>query len=157
MTCQLFIHYDAVNSIPGGGIGRQVVETVVMAWNVADPLPQLLSDPPSYNADGTAITNYRIAGRLFFPYLAWTSPPPYLYLVGCGAPPPTLDPGVPCDCINGGCLPKTTYNTPGKYASLALCQAGCAKDSVCVGECVSPSDLAALQQAANLVKSKLCG
>lgn len=29
------------------------------------------------------------------------------------------------DCINGSCIPKTQYNTPGKYNSLADCQAVC--------------------------------
>jgi hypothetical protein len=63
----------------------------------------------------------------------------------------------PFDCLNGGCIPKTTYNTPGKYASLAACRSGCAKDSNCAGECVSAAEIAALQQAANLVRNKLCG
>jgi hypothetical protein len=72
-------------------------------------------------------------------------------------PIPPVDPNSPCDCLNGGCVPKTLYKTPGKYPSLAACQAGCAKDSACLGECVSPEQLAALQQAADLVKSKLCG
>ncbi|WP_309740075.1 hypothetical protein [Chamaesiphon sp. OTE_20_metabat_361] len=68
-----------------------------------------------------------------------------------------LDPAQPYDCINGNCLPKTTYSTPGKYASLTACQSGCAKDSNCSGECVSAAEIAALQQAASLVRNKLCG
>jgi hypothetical protein len=62
-----------------------------------------------------------------------------------------------CDCINGGCIPAVTYNTPGKYANLAACQSACAKDSPCTGECVSAADLANLQQAAGIVQSRLCG
>jgi hypothetical protein len=61
------------------------------------------------------------------------------------------------DCVNGGCVPKATYQTPGKYESLAVCEAGCAKDSTCTGECVSQQDLNALQQAAAKVRGKLCG
>lgn len=60
------------------------------------------------------------------------------------------------DCLNGGCIPKTTHNTPGKYASLTACQSGCAKDSNCTGECVSVAELAALQQAASNLQSKFC-
>jgi hypothetical protein len=61
-----------------------------------------------------------------------------------------------CDCLNGGCISQQTYNTPGKYASLEDCQARCAKDSNCDGECVSAAEIAALQQTANLVRNKLC-
>jgi hypothetical protein len=63
----------------------------------------------------------------------------------------------PCDCLNGGCITAATYNTPGKYANLAACQSGCAKDSPCAGECVSAADLANLQQAAGLVQTRICG
>jgi hypothetical protein len=77
---------------------------------------------------------------------------------GClPSPPPGLPPQTRCDCLNGVCIPKATYNTPGKYANLALCQAGCAKDSACNGECVSPEEIEALQQAAAKVRGKLCG
>jgi hypothetical protein len=62
-----------------------------------------------------------------------------------------------CDCINGGCMTAATYSTPGKYANLAACLSGCAKDSTCTGECVSAEDLAALQQAAATVQPRLCG
>jgi len=74
--------------------------------------------------------------------------------VGCVT---SIDPNQPCDCINGGCVTKTTYNTPGKYANLSACQSGCAKDSNCIGECVSEPELAALKQAANALQSKICG
>jgi hypothetical protein len=62
----------------------------------------------------------------------------------------------PYDCVNGGCVPKTTYNTPGVYATLAACQSGCAKNSNCTGECVSSDEIAALQQAANNLQARLC-
>ena len=61
-----------------------------------------------------------------------------------------------CDCINGGCLPAAMYSTPGKFSNLANCQSACAKDSTCTGECVSPEQIAALQQAASNVRSRLC-
>jgi hypothetical protein len=71
--------------------------------------------------------------------------------VGCD-----LDPNQKCDCLNGGCVPALTYNTPGKYANLAACESGCGKDSPCDGECVSAAEIAALQQAANALQSRLC-
>ena len=68
-----------------------------------------------------------------------------------------VDKNQPFDCLNGGCVPKTTYNTPGVFLNLAACQAGCATNSTCTGECVSTAELAALQQAANQLQSKFCG
>jgi hypothetical protein len=67
-----------------------------------------------------------------------------------------IDPSVRCDCVNGGCVPKTTYNTPGVFPTLAACQSGCAKNSNCTGECVDPAEIAALKQAVNTLQSKIC-
>jgi hypothetical protein len=67
-----------------------------------------------------------------------------------------VSPNQKFDCLNGGCIPAVTYSTPGFYANLAACQSGCAKNSNCTGECVEAAELAALQQAANNVRSKLC-
>jgi hypothetical protein len=61
------------------------------------------------------------------------------------------------DCVNGDCVTKTTYNTPGVFETLAACQSGCGQNSNCTGECVSAEELAALQQAANNLRSRLCG
>jgi hypothetical protein len=61
-----------------------------------------------------------------------------------------------CDCLNGGCVPASTYKTPGKYANFAACQSGCAKDSACTGECIPASEIAALQQAANKAQANCC-
>jgi hypothetical protein len=63
----------------------------------------------------------------------------------------------PCDCINGVCLPSSTYNTPGVFATIAACDAGCAKNSECAGECVSAEELNTLQRAANSLQSIICG
>jgi hypothetical protein len=58
------------------------------------------------------------------------------------------------DSVSGECVKADTHGTPGKYASLAECEA--ANKGKCDGECVSTDDLAALQQAADRVKSKFC-
>jgi hypothetical protein len=72
---------------------------------------------------------------------------------GCCAEPP---PSNKHDCLNGGCIPASTYRTPGKYENLAACESGCAKDSSCDGECVSPSEIQALKQVASALQSKIC-
>ncbi|MBH8575784.1 hypothetical protein I8752_22825 [Nostocaceae cyanobacterium CENA369] len=45
------------------------------------------------------------------------------------------------DCLNGQCIPKTTYNTPGLYNSLEDCQAVCANGGACAEgkKCVDPT------------------
>jgi hypothetical protein len=68
----------------------------------------------------------------------------------------SVNPSQKFDCLNGGCIPAETYTTPGIYANLAACESGCAKNSNCKGECVSAAELAALQQAANQLQSKIC-
>jgi hypothetical protein len=69
---------------------------------------------------------------------------------------PPVSAAAPCDCVNGGCVPKTLYGTPGVFANLAACQGGCAKNSNCMGECVDPAEIAALKQAVNTLQSKIC-
>jgi hypothetical protein len=61
----------------------------------------------------------------------------------------TVDPNAPCDCLNGGCVPASTYGTPGAYASYTDCIYGCAKNADCKGVCISANELANLQRAAN--------
>jgi hypothetical protein len=74
---------------------------------------------------------------------------------GCNCVDP-VGPNQKCDCVNGGCVPKTTYNTPGKYANLAACQSNCGKDSQCEGECVPSAEIAALKQAADKAQANCC-
>ena len=73
--------------------------------------------------------------------------------VGCNN---SLSSEQPYDCINGNCLPSTTFNTARKYANLAACQNGCAKDAVCSGECIPTAEIAALKQAVGNLRSRLC-
>jgi len=43
------------------------------------------------------------------------------------------------DCLNGTCTPKSTYNTPGTYASLSVCQASCGGQTCPSGQqCYDP-------------------
>ncbi|MEH1959859.1 MAG: hypothetical protein V7L05_08225 [Nostoc sp.] len=55
-----------------------------------------------------------------------------------GQPPPTTP---KYDCINGQCISKNTYSTPGIYATLADCQAVCANGGACAAgkQCVDPT------------------
>ncbi|MEH2239548.1 hypothetical protein [Nostoc sp.] len=45
------------------------------------------------------------------------------------------------DCLNGDCIVKTQYNTPGIYGSLANCQAVCANGGACGAgkQCIDPT------------------
>lgn len=58
------------------------------------------------------------------------------------------------DCINGACLPKTQYNTPGIYASLAECEQACGTG--CSGKCISNSDWATIEGLSNQLKQRNC-
>lgn len=73
----------------------------------------------------------------------------------CGPPPP-LSQNQPHDCINGNCLPKTSYNTPGIYSNLAACQSACAKNSNCTGECVPVAEIATLRSAVTALQQRIC-
>jgi hypothetical protein len=69
---------------------------------------------------------------------------------------PPIDPSGSYDCINGGCIAKSIYNTPGVFSNLSACQSGCAKNSNCIGECVPLEEIAALKQAANNLQARYC-
>jgi hypothetical protein len=119
-------------------------------WNEGAELPAIsfqYTPSPNYDyyLDGLG-GNFQGSG--------WVGAPSY-YLKNCiqGA----TDPDQPCDCVNGGCVPKTTYNTPGFFPNLEACLSGCGQNSNCTGECVSAEELAALQQAANNLRARLCG
>jgi hypothetical protein len=147
MTCELWVRGRAES---GGPID---VDVPVKGWIQGAALPSLtVINSGNYSAG--VVTFYSMSGGWQYDPAGWYSYPD-LYLKGdCVG---GLDPNVRHDCLNGGCISKVTYNTPGKYPNLAACQAACAKDSNCDGECVSAAEIAALQQAANLVKTKLCG
>jgi hypothetical protein len=58
------------------------------------------------------------------------------------------------DCINGACISKSTYNTPGIYNSLEECEAACGTG--CGGKCISNSDWAQIEGLADKLKQKNC-
>lgn len=96
-----------------------------------------------------------VGGNYYFSYgVVETSAS--LTLIEVNPPLPFPLPLSPHDCINGSCIPQHQYGTPGQYPDLSTCQSGCASNSNCVGECVSPQQLAALQAAANNLKTKFC-
>jgi hypothetical protein len=84
--------------------------------------------------------------------------PKYFYKGDCFpiAPETPLDPSKRHDCVNGNCIPATVYKTMGFYSNLADCQAGCAKNSNCLGECVPQSEIENLRTAVFTLKSKVC-
>jgi hypothetical protein len=146
MTCELWV--GGTIEYQGQTLRQDFI--VVSPWTATQAFPTITIGQYFPN-NGRPFNHYNDGLGGIFGGRGWNSQPAY-YLKGC-----TVDPNQKCDCVNGGCVPATTYNTPGKYATLAACQAGCAKDSACAGECVSAAELAALEQAANNLKSRLCG
>lgn len=128
-------------------------DDLVRGWNPNDPIPSLTVINTSDFGRGV-FTRYSMSSGWQYNEAGWYTYPE-LYLRG-DCVPPSIDPNQPCDCVNGGCVPKTTYNTPGVFPSLAACQSGCAKNSSCTGECISVDEIAALQQAAAAVRGRIC-
>lgn len=75
------------------------------------------------------------------------------------------------DCINGNCVTKGTYNTPGIHASLAACQAvcgaptnSCNAPNICVSPdycppgmvCIPSAKLGQVEGLASDIKNKSC-
>ncbi|MBN3926114.1 hypothetical protein [Nostoc sp. NMS4] len=59
------------------------------------------------------------------------------------------------DCINGACIKKTVYSTPGIYQSLSECETACGTG--CSGKCVSNADWAQIEGLSNQLKNRNCG
>jgi hypothetical protein len=141
MACITTIYGEGGNCTNGNGLGNFGTYTFAGYWV-----------PVSHRTCGWTWTSLAKDGVLhpnanFYSFKTST----FSYS-GCGP-----DSASAYDCINGGCVPKATYNTPGVFASLAACQSGCAKNSNCTGECVPAEEIAALQQAANNIRAKFCG
>jgi hypothetical protein len=145
-TCELWV--GGTIEYQGQTIQQDFI--VVSPWDSTQPFPPITIGQYFPNG-GRPFNHYNDGLGGIFGGRGWNSAPIY-YLKGCA-----VDPAQKFDCLNGGCIPAKTYNTPGKYASLAACEGGCAKDSPCDGECVSAAEIAALQQAAEAIRSRLCG
>lgn len=63
-------------------------------------------------------------------------------------------PSAKYDCINGACLPSTTYSTPGIYANLSECEINCGPG--CSGVCISNQDWTQIEGLASQLKNKNC-
>jgi hypothetical protein len=145
-TCELWVKGTAEN---GGVVSVDVL--VRAGQDSSSPMPTLTVISTG-NGAGGVYTRYAASPVWQYNAAGWYSYPQF-YLKNCSG----VTPEGKCDCVNGGCVPSATYNTPGKYANLAACESGCAKDSPCTGECVSTAEIAALQQAVSTVQSRLCG
>ncbi|WP_375514429.1 hypothetical protein [uncultured Nostoc sp.] len=58
------------------------------------------------------------------------------------------------DCINGACIKKTIYSTPGLYKSLSDCEEACGVG--CSGKCVNNSDWAQIEGLSGQLKNRNC-
>jgi len=144
MTCQLWVRGRAESA------GYVDVDVLLSAWVNGRPFPTL-TVLGTGNFGRGVYTTYSANPAWQYNAAGWYTYPQF-YTKNCGS----LDPTVAHDCINGGCIPSTTYNTPGIFANLAACQSGCAKNSNCVGECVSAAQIAALQAATSNLISRYC-
>lgn len=58
------------------------------------------------------------------------------------------------DCINGACLSKSAYNTPGLYSSLSVCEEACGTG--CSGKCINNADWAQIEGLSGQLKTRNC-
>ena len=58
------------------------------------------------------------------------------------------------DCINGACVKKEVYSTPGIYQGIEECEVACG--SGCSGKCLSNSEWSKINSLASQLKSKNC-
>lgn len=141
MACQTLFTGEGGSCATGLGLGNLITYTLSGVWTMG-----------SFSACGRSwVALYQNGVKHPNPDYLFFPPTATIQYINCGNAVGRFD------CLNGGCLSNATYNTPGKYATLTACQAGCAKDSNCTGECVSAEELAALQQAAGALQSRICG
>ncbi|MFM6672199.1 MAG: hypothetical protein ACKPJO_19040 [Dolichospermum sp.] len=62
--------------------------------------------------------------------------------------------GLTFDCINGSCVNKTQYGTPGIYNSISACEQNCGPG--CGGVCISNAEWSEISSLASQVKNKVC-
>ncbi|MBD2197941.1 MULTISPECIES: hypothetical protein [Calothrix] len=58
------------------------------------------------------------------------------------------------DCINGACIPSSTYNTPGIYQSLSECEIACGTG--CNGKCISNAEWSKIEGLSSQLRNKNC-
>ncbi|MEH1981410.1 MAG: hypothetical protein V7L27_19440 [Nostoc sp.] len=59
------------------------------------------------------------------------------------------------DCVNGACVPKALYSTPGLYENLSACEVVCGTGG-CSGTCVSNSDWAQIEGLSGQLRNRNC-
>lgn len=141
MSCELWVRGTAEN---GGPVFVDVF--VFSNWINGTPYPVLT---PTSRTHPSGCIFYTANPSWQYEAAGWHTYPEF-YKKNCGQDPPY-------DCINGVCTLQSTYKTPGLYPTLAACKSACSQVTPCDGECISNAQIAALQQAANQVTSKLCG
>ncbi len=140
MACELWLRGTAERG------GPFPIDKKCGNWTFGSPLPTItfLSSTPNW-------TFYSSSNGCFTTNTGWRTTPEF-YTKDCSPPP-----GQQYDCLNGSCVPKQTYNTPGAFSTIALCQSSCGQATPCDGECVPVAEIAALQSAASGLRARLCG
>ncbi|WP_445626458.1 hypothetical protein [Nostoc sp. DSM 114167] len=162
MSCTVTVYYSAT-AIPGTPSAGQTYSTQSYSINVPDgnwigemvsagngfgPCPGVAQfwvqarDPSTGEILGAANTN--TCADVAFLY----------YTNSCPATQPDNS-QLPHDCINGACIKKSTYNTPGIYKSLSECEIACGTG--CSGNCISNSEWAQIKGLSNQLRNRNCG
>jgi hypothetical protein len=147
MSCTLTVSYfynGAVREI----VAYQVPDaSYTTAYKVPRPDLYTSGQPKVYDARTTGSQGEIVLGT-YYPNITDVSIVDAV--ISCPPPPPPPQ----YDCLNGACVTKTTYNTPGLYPSLGECQVACGTG--CSGVCVSASDWANIEGLASRNKSQNC-
>ncbi|OYD93134.1 hypothetical protein CDG76_20795 [Nostoc sp. 'Peltigera membranacea cyanobiont' 210A] len=150
MTCTLTILF----SVPGYQDGTDTQNYTVADGSYTSPYATPRPDL-GYNGSSNNVYTICCNGSAGVVELA-TYYPGYLkptITSSTNSCPPIV--AVKYDCINGACIPKTTYNTPGIYQSLSECETACGTG--CSGKCVSNSEWAQIEGLSNQLKNRNCG
>ena len=67
---------------------------------------------------------------------------------------PPENENIPYDCINGACVQKKIYSTPGIFKSISECETACGTG--CSGQCIPNDEWNKIQSLANQLKNKNC-
>jgi hypothetical protein len=147
-VCELWIRGEAENN------GHVNVDLIWRpSWDSSVALPTVSISSVSPN--GWTYYNDGLGG--LFGGAGWYSTPEY-YLKNCQSGS--------YDCVNGQCITKSTYNTPGIFATLVECQAVCTSNGCSAPAanycpegkvCIDSSEWSQIEELASQNRAKHCG
>jgi hypothetical protein len=160
MSCTVTISYDA---LPISGTPSQGSTLLNQTYDIAAPngdfIGEIIPDGTEFSAC-PSVTQYLFrarnpkTGEIVGSVRSSTCHNIVFkgYVNSC--PPLPNDSDLPHDCINGACIKKSVYGTPGLYKSLSECEIACGTG--CSGKCISNDDWAQIEGLSNQLKSRNC-